>query len=364
MGVFSFVRDEDIGRSHGHKFTSAGPTPLDKLMDPFWQALARRLPRCISPNVISLVGGACAAAASVSSVVATRFESPSLYFVAPALLFIYMTLDAVDGLHARMTDQCSPLGAIVDHGIDAFIAFTTGVAVCITVDPKLSSARIMLAYCLFHSSWFCAQWAEMELGALDQRGITEGEFITMFLLSLPGLVSRDIFAWESPELPGIGAVPLQQVIEYGVIIGCGAVSIVCAVKIFVASSGRRLHACLPFAHMCLHNVVSVMLFGTSFGRQSSLFTFLVVGMNAATLMTKVRLAATCGSVWPVVHLEMLPFFIVAVMHIAGVELGLGAFSMVLAWQCIYLVMMWHDTISRICRVLDIPFLAEVPGKKH
>ena len=65
------------------------------------------------------------------------------------------------------------IGAIVDHGIDAFLAFTTGVAVTSTVEPALSTSRMMLAYSLFFTAWFCAQWGEHELGTLDQRGITE-----------------------------------------------------------------------------------------------------------------------------------------------------------------------------------------------
>ena len=37
------------------------------------------------------------------------------------------------------------------------------------------------AYCAFHGAWFCAQWGELVLGSLDQRGITEGEFASMTL---------------------------------------------------------------------------------------------------------------------------------------------------------------------------------------
>jgi len=32
---------------------------------------------------------------------------------------------------------------------------------------------------MFHGAWFSAQWGELMLGSLDQRGITEGEFASM-----------------------------------------------------------------------------------------------------------------------------------------------------------------------------------------
>ena len=37
------------------------------------------------------------------------------------------------------------------------------------------------AFCMFHGAWFSAQWGELMLGSLDQRGITEGEFASMQL---------------------------------------------------------------------------------------------------------------------------------------------------------------------------------------
>ena len=100
-----------------------------------------------------------------------------------------MTCDAVDGKHARNTKQSTPLGAValwtelfhrswrcfqqetidfphelwwkssqmapspsvfvvgsqVDHGLDAFCAFTTGIAVTVTADPDLKDPMLMLA---------------------------------------------------------------------------------------------------------------------------------------------------------------------------------------------------------------------------
>ncbi len=35
-------------------------------------------------------------------------------------MFIFQTMDAVDGKHARNTGKASPLGQLVDHGLDIF----------------------------------------------------------------------------------------------------------------------------------------------------------------------------------------------------------------------------------------------------
>jgi phosphatidylglycerophosphate synthase len=48
------------------------------------------------------------------------FQCPQWSFALCALgLFVYQSLDAIDGKQARRTDSCSPLGELFDHGCDA-----------------------------------------------------------------------------------------------------------------------------------------------------------------------------------------------------------------------------------------------------
>lgn len=43
-----------------------------------------------------------------------------LYILECTLYFIYQIMDALDGIHARATGNSSPLGTLVDHGLDAY----------------------------------------------------------------------------------------------------------------------------------------------------------------------------------------------------------------------------------------------------
>ena len=172
-----------------------------------------------------------------------------------------MTCDAVDGKHARRTKQSTPLGAVVDHGIDAFCAFTTGVAVVVTADPELKDPNLMLAFCLFHGAWFCAQWGELVLGSLDQRGITEGEFASMAVISLPGIFGPDAAKSHLPDwIPYFGARPVLDPVTTGVILVCGGVCLSFALRIFLNLQGLdRLKAAFPLAHLALHTVAAMRL---------------------------------------------------------------------------------------------------------
>lgn len=43
-----------------------------------------------------------------------------VYFYLIAMIYFFQTMDAVDGKHARNTNRASPLGQLIDHGLDIF----------------------------------------------------------------------------------------------------------------------------------------------------------------------------------------------------------------------------------------------------
>ena len=47
-------------------------------------------------------------------------------------IFAAQTLDAIDGKHARITKQTSPVGQLLDHGADAFINCFQACMLCST----------------------------------------------------------------------------------------------------------------------------------------------------------------------------------------------------------------------------------------
>lgn len=63
-------------------------------------------------------------------------QAPSWAFIMSAVgLFIYQSLDAIDGKQARRTNSSSPLGELFDHGCDAV---STGGARLSASDRSLS----------------------------------------------------------------------------------------------------------------------------------------------------------------------------------------------------------------------------------
>lgn len=78
--------------------------------------VAHLVPRSISPNSITL-------AAFVSSILGCLLllfvQSPVAYLYWAIFNFLWYILDALDGIHARLTKQSSEFGAFLDHFLDS-----------------------------------------------------------------------------------------------------------------------------------------------------------------------------------------------------------------------------------------------------
>lgn len=89
------------------------------------------------------------------------FASRWVYFFTATMMFIYQTLDAVDGKQARRTNNSTPLGQLFDHGCDAFT-----VLLCADGMTSLTKSpdRALMNAAVFFVPFFLAQWEEMHTG--------------------------------------------------------------------------------------------------------------------------------------------------------------------------------------------------------
>lgn len=117
------------------------------IVDKICQPIVNRLPRQLSPNTISLANSILCWLLVLLAAVAPG-QTPSMTLTLRILaafgLFGSMLLDCIDGMHARNTNQCSKLGEVLDHGLDAANTplFGALVAVILELDPALTAVAI------------------------------------------------------------------------------------------------------------------------------------------------------------------------------------------------------------------------------
>jgi len=93
-------------------------------------------------------------------------EMPSyVYLVNSFCLFWYMTLDAIDGKHARATNSSSPLGELFDHGCDAISSMLQTVVIISSVQfgGTIYGAALIT---LVNFTFFFAIWEQYYTGIM------------------------------------------------------------------------------------------------------------------------------------------------------------------------------------------------------
>lgn len=165
--TFSLKEMKNIIRNE-HK--SVGEPILYTLFSKKYSEIIQTLiPSEITPNFITAVGYVSMLISYISTflfdrnlVGGPRFL-PLLNFVT---LFIYITTDNVDGVHARKTNQCSPVGKVLDHFIDSNAVFYVVVTLCSSLKFGISPALFWLFLCMM-SGFFVAVINEKFTGILN-----------------------------------------------------------------------------------------------------------------------------------------------------------------------------------------------------
>uniref|UniRef100_A0AAQ6II19 Choline/ethanolaminephosphotransferase 1 n=1 Tax=Anabas testudineus TaxID=64144 RepID=A0AAQ6II19_ANATE len=176
-----------LKRLEEHRYSSAGRSLLEPLMQRYWEWLVARVPSWIAPNLITIIG----LATNVFTTLVLVYYCPTAteqaplwaYLLCAVGLFIYQSLDAIDGKQARRTNSSSPLGELFDHGCDSlstvFVVLGTSIAVQLGTNPD------WMFFCCFAGMFmfYCAHWQTYVSGTL-RFGIFD---ITEVQISLAGL---------------------------------------------------------------------------------------------------------------------------------------------------------------------------------
>ena len=101
---------------------------LNKVINPVYDYIAQIIPNTVSANMISFAG-------LIFSIYAWYFSCLHYNIATAVCILIYMTLDALDGKHARNTRTSSPLGELVDHFFDCITNVLLMISFCNIMFP-------------------------------------------------------------------------------------------------------------------------------------------------------------------------------------------------------------------------------------
>lgn len=191
-----YLQEQDIENLKRYKYTPGKYTWLDDQMSVFWVWIVEYLPRDLAPNLITvyaLISSCLPAFAFVFYDPTMLLDYPSIMYIVAAIgIFLYQTLDAVDGKQARRIQAFSPLGQLFDHGCDSFS--TAVMVIHLLVCFKLPGANLNLAmYLSYITLVYMSNMTEHFTGVMQ---ISMGQFgVTELQLTQCGLLLAEALGW-------------------------------------------------------------------------------------------------------------------------------------------------------------------------
>ncbi|PNI65156.1 CHPT1 isoform 5 [Pan troglodytes] len=183
-----------LRRLEEHRYSAAGVSLLEPPLQLYWTWLLQWIPLWMAPNSITLLGLAVNVVTTlvlISYCPTATEEAPYWTYLLCALgLFIYQSLDAIDGKQARRTNSCSPLGELFDHGCDSLS--TVFMAVGASIAARLGTHPDWFFFCSFIGMFvfYCAHWQTYVSGVLrfGKVDVTEIQIalVIVFVLSAFG----------------------------------------------------------------------------------------------------------------------------------------------------------------------------------
>jgi len=173
-----------------------------------WNACVEFLPLWLAPNMVTLIGFFFI----LSNIILLEIFMPDLVGPGPTWLyysfafglFMYQTMDNIDGKQARRTGTSSGLGELFDHGIDSLNCTLASLLETAAMGLGTSKSGVFTALCpclpMFFSTWETYHSHTLYLGVFN--GPTEGILIACLIMAISGFYGPGI--WTQPFAETLG----------------------------------------------------------------------------------------------------------------------------------------------------------------
>ncbi|OAX83225.1 hypothetical protein ACJ72_02425 [Emergomyces africanus] len=195
------LSEDALSHLKTYKYSSVDKSFISRyILKHYWNAFVELLPLWLAPNMVTLIGFMFI----VGNLILLEIVVPDLVGPAPSWVYysfamgvwMYSTMDNVDGKQARRTGTSSGLGELFDHGIDSLnctLASLLHVAAMGQGSTKIGAFTTLLP-CLpmFFSTWETYHTHTLYLGYVN--GPTEGLIIVTLMMIAAGYYGPHIYS--------------------------------------------------------------------------------------------------------------------------------------------------------------------------
>ncbi|XP_047113177.1 choline/ethanolaminephosphotransferase 1 isoform X2 [Schistocerca piceifrons] len=193
-----------LKRLSEHKYSCSSASLLDPLLQPWWNWLVSKLPIWLAPNLITVSGLIVNILTTLILIYYSadaKTEAPRwACFICALGLFVYQSLDAIDGKQARRTNTSSPLGELFDHGCDSISTVFVALSACIAVQLGYYPAWMFFQCFCAMTLFYCAHWQTYVSGTLrfGKVDVTEAQFTIILIHLISSIFGPSVWMTQIP----------------------------------------------------------------------------------------------------------------------------------------------------------------------
>jgi len=209
------LTDRQISGLKKHKYATDNDSVLDPFLQPWWNMVVELMPMWLAPNLITISGLAVNlffAFLLIFNCPNAREEVSWWIPVGVAMgMFIYQTLDAIDGKQARRTGASNALGELFDHGCDSISNLVHSVAGACAMSLGYFNSYWLLSYCYLGTFLFyVAHWQAYVTGRMrfGQIDATEAQFTMMAVMLFSGICGTQAWGYQVFGFLSLRLLPL------------------------------------------------------------------------------------------------------------------------------------------------------------
>jgi ethanolaminephosphotransferase len=197
------VSEDALQHLKTYKYSSVDKSFISRyILKHYWNGFVELLPLWIAPNLVTLLGFFFI----LGNVVLLELYVPDLVGPAPSWVYysfafgmwMYSTMDNVDGKQARRTGTSSPLGELFDHGIDSLNCTLASLLETAAVgygSTKIGAFTALIPVLpMFFSTWETYHTHTLYLGYFN--GPTEGLILACLFICMSGWFGPEM--WSTP----------------------------------------------------------------------------------------------------------------------------------------------------------------------
>ncbi|KAL3128626.1 putative ethanolaminephosphotransferase [Cryptosporidium hominis] len=369
VGLFgSFISEVGLKNIKEYSYKSGGVTFLDYAMNPFWEFFAYQIPECISPNLLTIFGFLC----SLIAMLLTMMTCPMLDSAIPLnlslfislLLFLYQTFDAADGKHARRLKISSPLGQLLDHGLDSYttIFFSTIFCACCKMgwSYKFFIFLSIVQFKMFSFIWLECHCKIFRCSSSDYLGVTESQLIVMFFTvysSTNGfnILFKNLFF----NISTIDLIILS-------IIATGFITLINDILSGLGecrSRNSKKVASLEICGVLCHLTFQFLFLSSNTYKKFPIMTMFILTTSSSIVALRMNVSSFTLEELPYIHWPALPFYTSSVFLLFGRNIFGKFFDsqvillIVALWNIIYTIDYVSIIINSICHHLNISLIS-------